>query len=88
MGEKQSAYDFMDLRMEAYLQQFQRVTETVVLLFSGRIGFVLESKWKNKSIKFLGATIQMIFTTWLHQRKGLFNVHLHKVPLYHPNNSH
>lgn len=75
MEEKQSAYYFKDLQMEAYLWQFQQVTEIVVLLFSGHIGFVLESKLKNKSNKFLGATIQMIFTTWPHQRKGLFNIH-------------
>jgi len=49
----------MDLQKEAYPQQFQQATETVVLLFSSHIDFVLESELKNS--KFLGATLQVIF---------------------------
>ena len=37
----------MDLQKEAYPQQFQQATETVVLLFSSHIDFVLESELKN-----------------------------------------
>lgn len=50
----------MDLQKEAYPQQFQQATETVVLLFSSHIDFVLESELKN-SKKFLGAPLQVTF---------------------------
>lgn len=51
--EKSSSYCITNLQREAYPQQFLQATETVVLLFSSRIGFVLESELKNNNNKFL-----------------------------------
>ena len=66
VDQNQRSYCFTDLQKEVYPQQFQQAIETVVLLFSSHIGFVLESELKYNN-KFLGAAMQMTLTLFSHR---------------------